>query len=246
MACLIKFLVGLTGFIATLFLESALLPPAPILLVVFLQIPLLSGAWVCLLQFAYHFPTLPRALRREARLCLFASGLYTLWEVGYAMFRFVRLRAGVVEYRIDWTDSLLLLFLLWAPVVFIRQMYGLTPPRERFWQRVRTAWFRPAGREARALRTFTLIFLFVAALSLFNLLRTFHLLSVALANVGISLGILAALFAFALAYLDQRAETTSFMVKLAGVTLTVMLALMGIVGWVIAPAVRWRFVPSRQ
>ncbi len=236
LACLIRFLIGLTGFIATLFLEAALLPPAPVLVVVFLQAPLLSVAWVCLLQFAYRFPTLSPPLRREARLSLVASGLYALWEIGFALYRFVRLRAGVVEYRIDWTDYLLLLFLLWAPIVFIRQMYRLTPSHERFWRRIRLAWLRPAGREAHALRTFTLIFLFVASLSLFNLLRTFYLLSVALANLGISLGILAALFAFALTYLDQRAETTSFMVKLAGVTLTVMLALMGIVGWVIAPA----------
>ena len=153
LACLIGFFIGLTGFIATLFLEAALLPPAPVLVVVFLQVPLLSVAWVCLLQFAYHFPTLPLALRREARLSLVASGLYALWEIGFALYRFVRLRAGVVEYRIDWTDYLLLLFLLWAPVVLIRQMYRLTPSHERFWRRLRTAWFRPASREAHAMRT---------------------------------------------------------------------------------------------
>ncbi|MGC9357038.1 MAG: response regulator [Anaerolineae bacterium] len=227
---------AITAFIATLFLEAALLPPAPVLIVVFLQIPLLSVAWVCLLQFAYHYPALCTALCREARLTLFASGLYALWETGFAVYRFVRLRAGVVEYRIDWTDYLLLLLLLWLPVVFVRQMYRLAPSHERFWVRLRAAWLHPVGREGRALRTFTLIFLFVASLSLFNLLRTFYLMPVALVNVIISLGILIALFVFALAYLDQRPETTSFIVKLSGVTLTAVLAILGIVGWVVAPA----------
>ena len=93
----------------------------------------------------------------------------------------------------------------------------------------------PPDRETRALRSFTLIFLFVAALNLFNILRATYLLSVSLANMGISLGILIALFAFAITYLNYRPETTSFMIKLAGVTLTVTLAILSVVGWVVSP-----------
>ena len=232
--CLTTFFLGLTAFIATLFLEAAQ-PPTPRLYAVALQIPLLAGSWICLVQFAYRFPTLPVTLRREARWSLLITGLYALWESGYAIFRFFRLRAGIVEFRIDWTDFLLLLCLVWPVIVFIRQMYRLAPKTEHFWARLTTPWLRPSGRETRALRAFALIFFFVSGLSLFNLLRTFYLLSVALANVGISIGILIALFTFALAYLNQRAENTSFMVKLAGMTLTTTLAVLGIVGWTISP-----------
>ncbi|MBN2393229.1 MAG: hypothetical protein JXR84_21040, partial [Anaerolineae bacterium] len=107
---LTAFFLGLTAFIGTLFLEVALLP-TPRLYAVSLQIPLLAVTWICLIQFAYHYPDLPVTLRREARSSLFIAGLYALWESGYAVYRFIRLRAGVVEFRIDWTDFVLLLFL---------------------------------------------------------------------------------------------------------------------------------------
>ena len=235
MRWLTTFFLSLTAFIATLFLEATLLP-TPRLYAVFLQVPLLAAAWICLIQFAYHFPTLPATLHREARWSLFAGSLYAVWESGFAIYRFIRLRTGIVEFRIDWTDGLLFLFLLWPVVIFVRQMYRLAPKTGRFWARLTAPWLRPSTRETRALRAFALTFLFVGGLSLLNLLRTFYLLSVALTNMGISLGILIALFVFALAYLNQRTETTSFMVKLAGIALTTMLAILGIVGWVISPA----------
>jgi len=115
-------------------------------------------------------------------------------------------------------------------------MYLLTPPERRFWTRLKRACFHPAGREARAFRNFSCIFLFVAGLSIFNILRTFYWIPVSLANVGIALGILVALFAFTLVYLNQGLETTSFIVKLSGVTLTTLLAIMGVAGWIVSPA----------
>jgi len=90
------FFGALFGFLVLLFLEAAL-PPSPRLFAVFLQVPFLVGGWIFLLQFSYHFPVLPTKLRREARWSLFASGLYALWEIGYAAYRFARLRAGVLD-----------------------------------------------------------------------------------------------------------------------------------------------------
>lgn len=237
-ALLAGFFIALTGFIVTLFLEATLLP-TPRLYAVFCQNALLGAALVCLLQFVYHFPRLFPSRQREARLALLVSLLYTLWESGYAIFRFLRLRAGVVEYRPNWSDYLLLLLFLWVPVAFIRQL-GVASPDDNddeggLWTRYVVPLLRPPDRTARALRAFTLIFLFVAGLNLFNILRAVYLLTVALANLGISLGILIALFLFALAYLNHRAETTTLMVKLVGVTLTAMLAILGVAGWVISP-----------
>ncbi len=232
---LTAFFLGLAAFMATLFFEAAL-PPTPRLYTVFLQVPLLAASWLCMAQFAYHFPPIPASLRREAQISLWMSGLYTLWETGYAVFRFIRLQAGVVEYRIDWTDYLLLLFLIWPAVVCIRELYRVTPTKGSFWARLSVPWRHPADREARVLRDLIFVFLFVTGLSVFNILRTFYLVPVALANTSIAIGVLFALFIFALAYLNQRAETTSFMVKLAAITLTTMLAIMSAVGWVITPA----------
>jgi len=186
--------------------------------------------------------------RREARLILNLSCLYTLWEAGYAVFRLVQLRAGHILYRPAWSDYARLLLLLWAPLSFYRQMCALTgvlttSPDGHGWRRWVKPFLHPATRDARAARGFALIFLFVASLSVFNILRSTYLLSVALANLGISLGILIALFSFAVTYLNYRPETTSFMVKLVGVTLTVVLAIMGVVGWVVSPSYEEHYHP---
>ena len=242
------FFVALTGFIITLFLEASLLP-TPRLYAVFLQNALLGAAVTCLLQFTYRFPKLAWSLRREAQLALIVGALYTLWETGYAVFRFIRLRAGVVEYRPNTSDYFLLLFLLWVPVGFFRQIVALTPGEEGAWRRLLRALRCPASRETRALRTFALIFLFVAGLNVFNILRGAYLLSVSLANVGISLGILGAMFAFAIAYVNHQPETTTFIVKLAGMTLTAMLAVLSVVGWAVSPSYEAHYrpyLPSRQ
>jgi DNA-binding NarL/FixJ family response regulator/signal transduction histidine kinase len=138
----------------------------------------------------------------------------------------------------------LLLFLLWVPVAFFRQIVALTPGEKGALRRLLRTLCHPALRETRALRSFALIFLFVAGLSVFNILRGAYVLSVSLANIGISLGILGSLFAFAVAYINHQPETTSFIIKLAGVTLTVMLAVLSVVGWVVLPFYEAHFRPS--
>ncbi len=236
------FFIALTGFIATLFLEAAFLLTVR-LYAVFLQNTLLGFALTCLLQFTYHFPVRATARRWEASLVLILSGLYTLWEAGYALWRFIELRLGHILYRPPWSDYALLLLLLWAPLNLCRQTCALSSG-ERGWRRyVRPLW-QPTTREGRAARSFTLIFLLAASLSLFNILRATYLLSVALANLAISLGILIALFSFAAVYLNYRPETTSFIVKLVGMTLAVVLAIMGGVGWVISPIYEEQYQPD--
>ena len=233
---LTAFFWGITAFVATLFLEAAL-PATPRLPAVFWQVPFLAVSWFCLVQFAYRFPTLPPTLRREARMVSALVGLYAVWEVGFVFHRYQQLRFGLVEYRIDWTDYLLLAVLLLAPLIFLRQIihHCPAPDRSRFWLlRLGRVWRNPPTPACRALYDFALIFLFVATLGVFNLLRTYYHISVALANAAISFGILIALALFALAYLNQREETTSFMVKLVGITLTTMLGILGVAGWVIA------------
>jgi DNA-binding NarL/FixJ family response regulator/signal transduction histidine kinase len=233
---------SLTLFIATLFLEVALLP-TPRLTVVFVQNVFLAVFLSCMLQFAYHFPRRPAALRRESRLALGMSGLYTVWEMGYSVFRFVQLGQGVVEYRPNWSDYVLLGLLLWIPVAFFRQLYQKQMPGRGHARRMVAALRQSPDREMRALRSFTAIFVFVAALNLFNILRAAYLVSVSLANMGISLGILGALFAFASVYVNSQPEMTSFMVKLVGVALTMMLAVLGVLGWVVSPLYSAQYRP---
>ncbi|MBN2004984.1 MAG: hybrid sensor histidine kinase/response regulator transcription factor [Anaerolineae bacterium] len=229
---LTAFFIVFTLFLFSLFLEAALLP-TPRLTVVFLQNALLGVALICLLQFAYHFPMLPTALRGEALFGLFASSLYTLWEAGYAVYRFAQLSAGMVLYRPAAYDYLLLALFLWVPVAFMRQFRYMTAGSGTHWY---TCLRRPPTRTARAVRNFALIFLGVASLNLFNILSGALLISRALASMGLAIGILGGLLLFAVTYLNVYPKATSFMIKLAGVTLTVILGILSGVSWVVAPA----------
>ncbi len=228
---LVAFFVAFTIFLFSLFLEAVLLPTAR-LTVVFLQNILIGVTLICLLQFAYHFPALPVSLRIEARLGLFACCFYTLWETGYAVYRFVQLRSGVLLYRPIWYDYVLLALFLWAPLAFWRQFQYMTAGLE---VRRRVLLWRPPTLTARTVRNFAIISLGAASLNLWSILAGFYLISDALANLGLALGILTGLLLFALTYLNVYPRATSFMVKLAGVALTVMLGIMSGVGWVVAP-----------
>ncbi len=234
----IRWLVGFFGcitlFIATLFLEVALLPTQR-LRVVYVQNATLGVALVFLIQFAYRYPDLLPERCLEAQVALVLSSLYALWEAVYAIYRFVRLGQGDVLYRPNWIDYLLLIILLWTPLAFLRQLYSLEQPTGSRWARLINPLVYPTNRTARTVRGFMLVFLLVASLNILNMLRATYLLTVSLANMSISLGILLALFTFALIYLNGHPETTSFIVKLAGVVLTLMLAVLSMVAWVVSP-----------
>jgi hypothetical protein len=58
-----------------------------------------------------------------------------------------------------------------------------------------------------------LIYLALFGVSLLNILRTFYYLPPAMFQIILSLGIMAALAAFAVVYLNALPETTSFMVR---------------------------------
>lgn len=240
--CLACFFCLITLFIATMFLDTASMPSSR-LLVVYTQNTLMAVAVICLTQFAYHFPALPATQRREAQGALLVNGLYTLWEAGYAVYRFVMLGRGVVLFRPNWGDPLLLIQMLWVAVIFLRRLLAVER-REPAAAPFPAALLHPATREGRTLRNFALTFLLVAALSLFNVLHGVYLVSGSFASLGVSLGTLIALFIFAIAYLNGQPEATSSIIRLVGATLTLMLALLGIVGWVISPFAATTFQPA--
>lgn len=233
MLWLSAFLIGVFLFIATLFLEVSLLPTQR-LSIVYCQNTVLALALVCLIQFAYAFPVLAPERRWEARMALLLSGGYALWEAAFAVYRFVLLHRGIVEYRWGWSDTLLLLAFLWGPIAFLRQLSTVEGSGGRR-LRVFDPLFHPSTRIALTLRNFALIFLFVAGLSVFDVLRSQYVLTVSIANMGISLGVLVALFAFGLTYINAQPEISSFVVRLAGVALAMILAGLGGVAWVVSP-----------
>ncbi len=59
-----------------------------------------------------------------------------------------------------------------------------------------------------------------------------------------SVGILATLFLFANNYLAYKPELTSFMVKFSGAILTSVLAVFGIIGWLVTPIYATQYQPN--
>lgn len=80
-------------------------------------------------------------------------------------------------------------------------------------------------------------------MGLFNILQGFYLVSVAARNVVVAVGILFCLLAFGLTYIVYRPETTSFVIRLGGVALTLVLAILGTAGWLIAPVYEAEYQP---
>ncbi|WP_097655213.1 helix-turn-helix transcriptional regulator [Candidatus Chloroploca asiatica] len=228
------FFITLTTFLGTLWLEVSFLP-TPRLYSVIAQNSLLGFALIFLLQFVYHFPVLPPRWRVEARIALIFSILYTLGEVGYAVYRLWKLQQGVVLFRHEVIDYLLFGIFMWVPLVLVRQMYMLTPvPSDRG----RSQWFypflNPGSSEASTIRVFTIIFFFVASLNLISILLHTTLILATVANAILSLGILVAIFGFVISYLNAQPETTSFLVRMIGISLITNMGLLGMVGWIIS------------
>ncbi|MBN1933705.1 MAG: PAS domain S-box protein [Anaerolineae bacterium] len=232
---LIGFLTTITGFSLLLFAETSL-PRGYDFYAILPQTTVVGIGLVLLLQFAYRFPALSPRHKWEARAVLILSAAYTLWEFLFTLHRFRLLCLGQAIYRPDYADFPLALAFLWVPLVFLRQTIRISVENAggRASLPLRYIW-RPLGRDARATRALGLVYLIPFVLSLSNLLAAYYLVSRSYYHVSLSWGILVALVAFAVIYLDYRSETTSFVVKLVGITLMVLLAALGTVGWVISP-----------
>ena len=234
---LTAFFAATTVFVLLLFLE-ALSPPDQRLRAVYLENTVVGLIIVLLLQFAYHFPDLPPARKWEARLALGLSLLYTLWEAGFAVYRFSALSQGQVYFRPHWSDYCLVLGFLWAPLVFVRQ--AVRASRQNLTGLVDLSGLqhlrRPQGQAARTARALALVYLMPAGMSFANLLFSNRLIPAYLYHLSLSVGLLFSLFLFAIVYLNHLPETTTFMVKLVGATLVALLAVLGAAGWALTPS----------
>ncbi len=212
-----------TVFSLLLFLDASLLPSARLPLV-YLENLTLGIMLVALIQFAYHFPNLHPAYELERRIVLLASVAYSLVEAAFAIWRFYLLTLGQVEYRAKMWDLFPIAGFLWVVFVFTRsalQKRGL-----------------PASRQ------FALIFIIPSWLALLNLLRSTSYVSAPFYQINVSIGILATIFLFALNYLMSQPEKTSLIAKISGMVITLALAVLGMIGWVVTPVYAAQYVPA--
>lgn len=234
---LIGFFAFTTLFVTLLFLDAAFLP-ASRLYVVFLENTVLGILLVFLLQFAYHFPK--RFLKLESRLALAASLGYALYEIWFAVHRYaLLLRQGDNSYRPQEADYPLALILLWIPLAFLHQCVAADPRPLPWWRKL----WKPQGEEARGAREFASIYGILFLLGLINILRAYSIVSTMFLNISLSVGILSVLWLFASRYVRFVPGGASVLTKLSAVTLTLFLAAMGVVGWVVSPAYVWSYRP---
>jgi DNA-binding NarL/FixJ family response regulator/signal transduction histidine kinase len=234
----------------------------------FPQTTVLALGIVLLLQFAYRFPqplSHRIALGRlsfdrckwEALLVLALSLLYLGYEAKIAVDRFGQIAVGVVTYRVYWADYPMIAGLVWAPILFVRQSLAASArqqagrpqgsPLQRLahgiWRLFRDL-IRPRGQAARTARALALVYLLPVAVGLLNVLRAGYNIPQDLLQISRALGMMAALMAFAVIYLNHLPETTSFMVRLVGISLVTLLTVLSALGWLTAPAYAAQYRPA--
>lgn len=229
---LIAFFLTFTTFIILLFLETTL-TGASRLYFLYVENFVLSLALVFLLQFAYHFPALYPNRKIERRTALGLSLLYALYEAQIAVNRFSQLLgAGQVDFRPSTPDYLMGLILAWIPVAFLRQSLAWDARPLSWLSKLRT----PQNPGARRAREFAVIYFQLILLGLVNLLRTELIFPELIYNILVSVGILVIIWLFASRYIGVIPGGTSVLVRISAITLTLLLATLGTLGWVISPA----------
>lgn len=217
------FFISVTLFSLLLFLDVSLLPSER-LYVVYFQNTVLGILLISLIQFAYHFPALNKKQNMERRIAFIISAAYTVWEAGIAIRRFNLLRDGLVIFREPYMDQLVALEFAWVVFIFTRNAIQ--------------NWKLPA------IRQFALIFLIPLGLAVLNYYRAFYEISTPFYHINVSIGILFTILFFAMTYLASQPERTSFIVKLSGAVLTSVLAVFGLVAWLVSPAYASQYSPS--
>ncbi|NOZ51473.1 MAG: response regulator [Chloroflexi bacterium] len=222
---------GITAFVLLAFLEDVLYPDGRFYILPLESIAI-ALAPVCLIQFAYHFPILFPERRREARIVFWLSMLLPLWEIYYAVFRYIQLSHGIVQYRPSIADDFIAPVYIWLFVVFLRQLKRADPRPVPLWRKL----WKPQRGQAAATRTFLLIGQVPLWAMVVIILRNDFNLSNSMAAVLISLGILYGSVAFVLAYLNHIPEETSFIIKMTAVSLAIVVGMLGAAVQVVTPS----------
>lgn len=195
----------------------------------------------CLIQFAYWFGGNP--YRAESKWLLIATLALDViaWVTLFAPGRYPAtydFRAEYFTYDFDARVSLVTLGeYFWALMVFLRK----TAAGDERVAMARISWFRriarPAGRVARSHRSFALLTLATIPVSMqFVLLQTRLISRITYAIVFNTASLLICLLIFII-YINNAPRPTSFLVKMIGIPLSVVLVTFGIASNALMPIV---------
>ena len=193
-------------------------------------------AILILIQFAYRFPE--HRFKRESYVVLTVT--IVLATLGFSHFVYESARAPFLpnEQHYGSLPSIALppiglLMYIWAIVVFFRQSLAASRAEgssHGFGPAI-AAVFNPVSRKAQAARNFALIVLLellhVTILVLFHNFQVFSFLTL---NYATNTVYLLVIFLYAIVYINNSPEPTTFMFKLVGTSLLTILLVIGGVG----------------
>lgn len=239
LALLTCFFAGATAFIGLMFLDAAL-SPYHRLLAVYAQNTVLALALVFLLAFAYHFPRPYPQHKWEARAGLAFSLFYFVWEAVFMVNRYAALLGqGQVYFRPFFPIYMMGVALALPPIALIRQCIAADPRRVGWLLKL----WRPEGKGARGARAFVAVFGILFLLGMVNIALTIGL-PTEFYNAALSIGVLVSLWLFATNYINFVPGGVSVQTRLSVLAITLVLALLGSVGWFIAPPYIRAFRPD--
>jgi signal transduction histidine kinase/HAMP domain-containing protein len=134
---------------------------------------------------------------------------------------------------------------LWALVVWLRktvQFSAVEPGRQRWWQRVMRVLYRPQGKEAQATRAWSLVVLLASLPIIAAILEPTGMLPPG----SLTIADLAAMSFACLAWINYSREPTTFMVKLVGISLVILLMILGLINIYILGLHREAYEQARQ
>ncbi len=239
MFLLTAFFASMTAFAGLLIFNASLLP-FPRLLTVFAENPTLGLALAAFTAFAYHFPQRYPQHKWEMRILLALSLGYFFWEVGFMIFRYnALLGQGIVYIRPPLVAYSIPVIILFAPIAFLRQTLAADPRPVAWWRKL----WKPEGKGARGARNFALAFSIPVVLGVVNFLVFFGL-SFEVIHAAFSIGMLLTFWLLANNYVNFIPGSVDVASRLSILSLTLFLALMGAVGWLIAPSYIQTFQPA--
>jgi serine phosphatase RsbU (regulator of sigma subunit) len=198
------------------------------------QVATLAGlaGTVVLLAFAYTFPRNPYP--REARTVLTVAGLVA---AGLGVLLLAGIPASPASYwyefrRFVWTPHelglgnvlyplVLPVGYLWSLVVLVRKTLALGRDGRPVWARL----WRPGTPDAVAARSFALLLVAAVLVSVLDTLSTAGVVP----SAAFTTAYLVTFLGFALAYINNAPEPSSFRVKIIGVSLVTILVVLGLV-----------------
>ncbi|HRQ22676.1 MAG TPA: diguanylate cyclase [Anaerolineales bacterium] len=236
---LTAFFAPMTVFIGLLVFNAALLPFHR-LLTAYAENTVLALALVALIWFAYHFPERFPQCQWEMRILLTLSLIFLFWEAGFMVYRYISLLGqGNVFTRFPLAAYSLPVVVLFSPAAFLRQTLAADPRRVAWWRKL----WKPEGKGAQGARNFALVFCIPFVLGLTSILPNLGF-PISVVYAAASIGILVMLWLFASNYVNFIPGSVNVASRLSILTLTLFLALIGTLGWLIAPPYIATFQPD--